>query len=121
MPHWHLQDQQKRGHFDLESDVAFLAPWLQGLSLVSLKAYKAEGFRPKRSTGFSGVGVRLTALAFGREQALRSSSNLPGCPGKELGLGPKYYNMNGIWALKPYSLGPWRDKMLPCSLCRHVG
>ena len=21
--------------------------------------------------------------------------------------GPKYYNMNGIWALKPYYLGPW--------------
>ena len=23
------------------------------------------------------------------------------------GLEPKYYNMNGIWALKPYYLGPW--------------
>ena len=22
-------------------------------------------------------------------------------------LGPKYYIINGIWALKPYSLGPW--------------
>ena len=22
-------------------------------------------------------------------------------------LGPKYYNLNGIWALKPYYLGPW--------------
>ena len=22
-------------------------------------------------------------------------------------LGPKYYNMNGIWDLKPYYLGPW--------------
>ena len=22
-------------------------------------------------------------------------------------LGPKHYNVNGIWALKPYSLGPW--------------
>ena len=22
-------------------------------------------------------------------------------------LGPKYYNVNGIWALKPYYLGPW--------------
>ena len=21
--------------------------------------------------------------------------------------GPKYYNMNGIWDLKPYYLGPW--------------
>ena len=27
-------------------------------------------------------------------------------------LEPKYYNMNGIWALKPYYLGPWtlRDR-----------
>ena len=22
-------------------------------------------------------------------------------------LGPKYYDINGIWALKPYYLGPW--------------
>ena len=22
-------------------------------------------------------------------------------------LGPKYYTINGIWALKPYDLGPW--------------
>ena len=22
-------------------------------------------------------------------------------------LGPKYYNINGIWALKPCYLGPW--------------
>ena len=22
-------------------------------------------------------------------------------------LGPKYYNINGIWALKPHYLGPW--------------
>ena len=22
-------------------------------------------------------------------------------------LGPKYYSINGIWALKPYYLGPW--------------
>ena len=22
-------------------------------------------------------------------------------------LGPKYYNVNGTWALKPYYLGPW--------------
>ena len=22
-------------------------------------------------------------------------------------LGPKYYNINGIWALNPYYLGPW--------------
>ena len=22
-------------------------------------------------------------------------------------LGPKYYTINGIWALKPYHLGPW--------------
>ena len=22
-------------------------------------------------------------------------------------LGPKYYNVHGIWALKPYDLGPW--------------
>ena len=22
-------------------------------------------------------------------------------------LGPKYYNMNGIWALKPHYSGPW--------------
>ena len=22
-------------------------------------------------------------------------------------LGPKYYNIIGIWALKPYYLGPW--------------
>ena len=22
-------------------------------------------------------------------------------------LGPKYYNVNGIWALNPYYLGPW--------------
>ena len=22
-------------------------------------------------------------------------------------LGPKYYNIVGIWALKPYYLGPW--------------
>ena len=22
-------------------------------------------------------------------------------------LGPKCYNINGIWALKPYDLGPW--------------
>ena len=25
-------------------------------------------------------------------------------------LGPKYYNLNGIWALKPYNLGPWSLK-----------
>ena len=25
-------------------------------------------------------------------------------------LGPKYYNINGIWALKPYYLGPWTLK-----------
>ena len=25
-------------------------------------------------------------------------------------LGPKYYNMNGIWALKPHYLGPWTRK-----------
>ena len=24
-----------------------------------------------------------------------------------MALGPKYYNVNGIWALKPYYLGPW--------------
>ena len=22
-------------------------------------------------------------------------------------LGPKYCNINGIWAVKPYKLGPW--------------
>ena len=22
-------------------------------------------------------------------------------------VGPKYYTINGIWALKPYYLGPW--------------
>ena len=22
-------------------------------------------------------------------------------------LGPKYYNIHGVWALKPYYLGPW--------------
>ena len=29
-------------------------------------------------------------------------------------LGPKYHNINGIWALKPYYLGPWtlRDSSL---------
>ena len=25
-------------------------------------------------------------------------------------LGPKYYNINGIWALKPHNLGPWTLK-----------
>ena len=31
-------------------------------------------------------------------------------------LGPKYYNMNGIWALKPYYLGPWTLRVKLCSL-----
>ena len=42
-------------------------------------------------------------------------------------LGPKYYNINGIWALKPYYLGPRTlrvlyeevDENAPASL-RHV-
>ena len=25
-------------------------------------------------------------------------------------LGPNYYNVNGIWALKPWYLGPWTLK-----------
>ena len=25
-------------------------------------------------------------------------------------LGPTYYSINGIWALKPYDLGPWTLK-----------
>ena len=27
-------------------------------------------------------------------------------------LGPKYYNINGIWALKPPYLGPWTPRGL---------
>ena len=27
-------------------------------------------------------------------------------------LGPKYYTINGIWALKPYYLGPWTFRVL---------
>ena len=27
-------------------------------------------------------------------------------------LGSKQYNINGIWALKPYSLGPWTLRLL---------
>ena len=30
-------------------------------------------------------------------------------------LGPKYYNVNGIWALNPPYLGPWTRRMLPKS------
>ena len=32
-----------------------------------------------------------------------------GCKGhpNSMVLGPKYYNINGIWALKPHYLGPW--------------
>ena len=26
-------------------------------------------------------------------------------------LGPKYYNIDGIWALKPYYFGPWTLKV----------
>ena len=29
-------------------------------------------------------------------------------------LGPKYYNINGIWALKHYYLGPWILRVLEC-------
>ena len=33
---------------------------------------------------------------------------LKGCNDPNNGvLGPKYYHVNGIWALKPYYLGPW--------------
>ena len=28
-------------------------------------------------------------------------------------LGPKYYNINGMWALKPYDLGPWTLRERP--------
>ena len=28
-------------------------------------------------------------------------------------LGPKYYNINGIWALKPCYLGPWTLRVRP--------
>ena len=27
-------------------------------------------------------------------------------------LGPKHYNMNGIWDLKPYYLGPWTLRVM---------
>ena len=32
-------------------------------------------------------------------------------------VGPKYYNITGIWALNPYYLGPWtlRDSQLKVS------
>ena len=40
-------------------------------------------------------------------------------------LWPKYYNVNGVWALKPYYLGPWTWGLLqalvaefpPCKRC----
>ena len=30
--------------------------------------------------------------------------------------GPKYYSINGIWALKPYYLGPWTLRVRYCFL-----
>ena len=34
-------------------------------------------------------------------------------------LGPKYYNINGIWALKPYYLGPWTLRVKIVTPTRH--
>ena len=31
-------------------------------------------------------------------------------------LGPRYYNMNDIWALQPYRLGPWTCRESPLNL-----
>ena len=31
-------------------------------------------------------------------------------------LGPKYHNINGIWDLKPYYLGPWTFRVMVLGL-----
>ena len=35
-------------------------------------------------------------------------------------LGPKYYNSNGIWALKPCYLGPWALREVDSKRCGDV-
>ena len=36
-------------------------------------------------------------------------------------LGPKYYDINGIWALIPYYLGPWTLRVrVPQQLCTKI-
>ena len=50
--------------------------------------------------GLSRVDLRL--IRYINRQLLQGSKD----PNDRV-LGPKYYNMNGIWAPKPYYLGPW--------------
>ena len=51
---------------------------------------------------------RPTAEVRRLSRALRFGSTPKGPRTQIIGfLGPKYYNINSIWALKPYYLGPW--------------
>ena len=43
----------------------------------------------------------------------------PNCPRTQIMgvLGAKYYSVNGIWALKPYYLGPWTLRECVHGIC----
>ena len=58
----------------------------------------------------AGVKLKGTALrAEGLCRGLRGSLRNPQGPRTQIigFVGPKYYNINSIWTLKPYYLGPW--------------
>ena len=79
-----------------------------------------SGRRPNKQ--YSGLGLfgsfhyttRPIIVSFGGTPPQKGASNCSGLP-KPNGpkdpnnrvLGPKYYNIHGIWALKPKYLGPW--------------
>ena len=71
-------------------------------------------------TGGAGIGGRTGANLVRKISAfrLKRGEKTPGAkdvPGPSIPKGPRtqimgysiYFNMNGIWALKPYYLGPW--------------